>query len=81
MPLSLKGGYIQKLLKTMSSPASNAADYMKLRNSVAHLVFVDPNGKIIISIGFSTGNDKHICKFKVMLNTKLCQGNLVRPHS
>lgn len=81
MLLSLKGGYIQKLLKTMSSPASNAADYMKLRNSVAYLVFVDPNGKIVISIGFSTGSDKHICKFKVMSNTKLCQDNLARPHS
>ena len=59
----------------MSSPASNAADYMKLRNSVAYLVFVDPNGKIIISIGFSTDNNKHICKFKVILNTKLRQDN------
>lgn len=59
----------------MSSPASNAADYTNLRNSVAYLVFVDLNGKIIISIGFSTGNNKHICKFKVILNTKLCQDN------
>lgn len=59
----------------MSSSASNAADYMKLRKSVAYLVFADPNGKTIISTGFSTGNNKQICKFKVILNTKLCQDN------
>lgn len=73
--LSQRGVYIRIYYENNVKLCFKCGLHAVYRKSVAYLVFADPSGKIIISIGFSTGNNKHICKFKVILNTKLCQDN------